>query len=59
MNSPEGEDLTGFLHGHPGTDETGDQTAGAEGRTGRTGDNRGERKIGEMVKTEMEDRQSR
>lgn len=28
VNSPKGVDLTGFLHGHPGTDETGDQTAG-------------------------------
>lgn len=27
-NSPKGVDLTGFLHGDPGADETGDQTAG-------------------------------
>lgn len=27
-NSPKGEELTGFLHGHPVTDETGDQTGG-------------------------------
>ncbi len=28
VNSPKWESLTGFLHGHPETDETGDQTAG-------------------------------
>lgn len=27
-NSPKREELTGFLHGHPVTDETGDQTGG-------------------------------
>lgn len=27
-DSPERVDLTGLLHGHPGTDETGDQAAG-------------------------------
>lgn len=38
VNSPKWVDLTGFLHGHPGTDETGDQTAGnrkVKGRNGR------------------------
>lgn len=38
MNSPKRVDLAGFLHGHPGTDEAGDQTAGQ----------RGERKKGKL-----------
>lgn len=41
-DSPKGEELGGFLHGHPVTDETCDQTAGHmeeeedEGKTNNT-----------------------
>lgn len=49
VDSPKRVDLAGFLHGHPGADKTGDQTAGQRKEKrrmrGSKGDGR-EREIG-------------
>lgn len=49
VDSPKRVNLAGFLHGHPGADETGDQTAGQRKEKrrmrGSKGDGR-EREIG-------------
>lgn len=37
VDSPKWVDLTGFLHGYPGADETGDQTAGQRKERGGGG----------------------